>query len=93
VRLEQLPIPSHFNPERVGEVWKVAYEEISNAAALWTGRHRIKPSIEDGFRVCLVAVDVQNTFCVPGLNSTSEAGREQEPLMTTDDSASLSTVI
>jgi nicotinamidase-related amidase len=27
--------------------------------------HRVPPAAEDGPRICLVAVDVQNTFCIP----------------------------
>ena len=25
----------------------------------------VQPAVEDAFRICLVAVDVQNTFCIP----------------------------
>jgi len=27
-----LPLPPHFNPNKVGEVWKVAYQELAAAA-------------------------------------------------------------
>ena len=30
------------------------------------GAAPLRPALEDAFRICLVAVDVQNTFCVPG---------------------------
>ena len=41
------------------------YQERAAEAALWAGEHGIRPSAEDRFRICLVAVDVQNTFCLP----------------------------
>ena len=41
------------------------YEERAREAAEWAGEHRIRPAAEDGFRICVVAVDVQNTFCLP----------------------------
>jgi len=61
-----LPVPSHFDPGRVSEVWKVPYEERAREASQWAKKHRLRPAADDGFRICLVAVDVQNTFCIPG---------------------------
>jgi nicotinamidase-related amidase len=64
--ISELPIPPHFDPEKVGAVWKVAYEELATAGEAWAQQHEIEPSGNDRVRVCLVAVDVQNTFCIPG---------------------------
>jgi nicotinamidase-related amidase len=63
--MRQLPIPPHFDPSRVGEIWKVPYEERAREAEAWAHEHGIAPAAEDRLRVCLVAVDVQNTFCLP----------------------------
>jgi nicotinamidase-related amidase len=62
----ELPIPAHFDPDRVGEVWKVPYQERAEEAAKWSKQQHIRPAANDEFRICLVAVDVQNTFCIPG---------------------------
>jgi nicotinamidase-related amidase len=61
-----LPVPPHFDAGRVGEVWKVPYEERAREAPQWAKKHRLRPAADDSFRICLVAVDVQNTFCIPG---------------------------
>ena len=61
-----LPIPPHFDPERVGEVWRVPYEERAREAEAWREQHGLRPSAEDAVKVGLVAVDAQNTFCIPG---------------------------
>src|SRR5215213_10606751 len=61
-----LPVPPHFAPERVGEVWRVPYEARAREAEEWAARHALRPAAEDSARVALVAVDVQNTFCTPG---------------------------
>ncbi len=61
-----LPVPSHFQPERVGEVWRVEYETRAREAEAWAGEHGLRPAAEDAPRICLIAVDVQNTFCIPG---------------------------
>jgi nicotinamidase-related amidase len=61
----ELPIPAHFDPDRVGEVWRVDYEQRARDAAAWAAEHEIPPAADDALRVCLLAVDVQNTFCIP----------------------------
>lgn len=62
----ELPLPSHFNPEKVGEVWRVPYQQRAEEAARWAEDHKIPPASKDNFKICLVLVDMQNTFCVPG---------------------------
>lgn len=62
----ELPLPSHFRPERTGEVWRVEYEEIAKQAGEWAGVHGLGPASGDERRVALVIVDAQNTFCIPG---------------------------
>ena len=61
-----LPIPKHFAAGRVGELRRVAYEELAVDAEAWAREHELRPASEDRFRTCLLAVDVQNTFCLPG---------------------------
>jgi nicotinamidase-related amidase len=63
--MRELPIPDFHEPERVGEVWRVPYEERAREARAWAERHEIRRAGDDSFRVCLLAVDVQNTFCIP----------------------------
>jgi nicotinamidase-related amidase len=47
----------------VPEVWRVDYEALAVGAAEWAGRHALSKAGDDAFRVCLFAVDCQNTFC------------------------------
>ena len=63
--MPELPLPAHFDPSRVGEVWRVPYEDRAREAPEWANHQDIGPAAEDAFRVCLLAVDVQNTFCIP----------------------------
>ena len=61
----ELPIPEHFDPDTVGQVWRVPYGERAGQAAAWARRHGIAAAADDEKRVCLLAIDVQNTFCLP----------------------------
>ena len=63
--MHALPPPPHFDPSRVGEVWRVPYEDRAREAPAWAEKHGLGPAAEDAFRLCLLAVDVQNTFCIP----------------------------
>lgn len=62
---KELPIPSHYKPESVGQVWRVDYQARAREAREWAITHRLQPAARDAFKICLVAVDVQNTFCIP----------------------------
>src|ERR1044072_349157 len=61
-----LPVAPHFEPQRVGAVWRVPYEERAGEAAEWARVHALKAAASDRFRLALLLVDVQNTFCLPG---------------------------
>ncbi len=60
-----LSIPPHFNRDKVGEVWRVPYQQRALEAQAWAKQHDIKPASEDKTRICLLLIDVQNTFCIP----------------------------
>jgi nicotinamidase-related amidase len=60
-----LPVPPHFEPERVGEVWRVPYEERASNAGAWAHAHGIGAASADSSQIALLLVDVQNTFCLP----------------------------
>ncbi|MBV5261860.1 isochorismatase [Synechococcus moorigangaii CMS01] len=61
----QWPIPDFFKPQKVGETWSVPYLERAAAAQIWAKSHRIQAAAADQVRLCLLLIDVQNTFCLP----------------------------
>lgn len=66
IQTTQLPIPPCFDPQKVGEVWRVPYQQRAEQARDWAKTHNILPAYEDKERTCLLLIDVQNTFCIPG---------------------------
>lgn len=62
----ELPLPAHFEPEKVGEVWRVPYQQRAAEAPGYALSHAIAPASTDSRRIALLLVDVQNTFCIPG---------------------------
>jgi nicotinamidase-related amidase len=63
--MPELPLPAHFDVFRVGEVWRVPYEERAREASAWADEHNLGRAADDSFRLCVLAVDIQNTFCIP----------------------------
>jgi len=60
-----LPLPPHYDPQAVSHIWRVPYEQRAAEAEQWADRHHLRLAAADRFRVALIAVDVQNTFCLP----------------------------
>lgn len=61
-----LPIPTHFERSTVGEVWKIPYQQLGTEAQAWAKQYHLQPATEDTTKIGLLAIDVQNTFCIPG---------------------------
>lgn len=64
--IRQWPVPPFFDRSKVGQVWQVPYQARAAEAVTWARKHGIRPAHTDRTRICLMVVDVQNTFCVPG---------------------------
>ena len=64
-KVAELPLPPHYDPQKVGQVWRVPYEERAAEAREWAKLHNLRPNEGDEFKIALVLIDVQNTFCIP----------------------------
>jgi nicotinamidase-related amidase len=62
---KQLIIPDFFQAEKVAKVWRVPYSKRVIDAQNWAEKLRIQSASEDKNRICLLLIDVQNTFCIP----------------------------
>ena len=61
-----LPLPAHFDPHKVGAIWQVPYQQRAEEALRWRKEFGLQPASSDAARVCLIIIDAQNTFCIPG---------------------------
>lgn len=84
--MSHLPLPEFYQPDRVGEIWRVPYGVRSQQAREWATVQGITPASTDlstdQKRICLLAIDVQNTFCIPDgelfVGGTSGMGAVQD---------------
>ncbi|WP_008313496.1 hypothetical protein [Leptolyngbya sp. PCC 6406] len=60
-----MPLPNFFTPDQVETVYRVPYQDRATAARTWATEHHITAASEDTVRICLLLIDVQNTFCLP----------------------------
>ncbi len=61
----RLPVPDFYQPENTGSLWRVPYQERARQAREWADQHGITPAADDRFKLALVLIDLQNTFCLP----------------------------
>ena len=59
------PIPDFFDPGAIDQIRRVPYQAIASQAKTYAATHSIAPASADKRRICLLAIDVQNTFCLP----------------------------
>jgi nicotinamidase-related amidase len=60
-----IPLPPHFKPQRVNEIWRVPYQELAPLASQWSKQHQLSAAATDQQQIGLLLIDVQNTFCQP----------------------------
>src|SRR5262245_4378206 len=62
----ELPLPPHYDPNNVvnSERW-IDYDGLLKAAIEWRNRHDLKARSTDRFKLGLLGIDVQGTFCDP----------------------------
>lgn len=62
---DQLPIPDFFDAQKVGNVWRIPYEDRARQATDWARQYGLQPASADSAKIWLMLIDVQNTFCIP----------------------------
>ncbi|WP_038017083.1 isochorismatase [Synechococcus sp. PCC 7335] len=60
------PIPAFFNSKTISQIWRVPYQQRAADAIAYRQAHNVTAAHMDTACVCLLAIDVQNTFCQPG---------------------------
>jgi len=63
---KELPLPPHFDPHKVGEMWPVPYQQRAEDALAWARKYNLQPAVKDKIKIELLLIDIQNTFCIPG---------------------------
>jgi nicotinamidase-related amidase len=63
------PIPPHFDESEVFDIWTVNDDEVGRLAREWSQlQGNIDIAAADDFKVCLMLIDMQITFCNPSMS-------------------------
>lgn len=62
---KELQIPNFFKEDKINDIRQVPYQVRFNEAKEWSKQNNILPSIKDTLKICLMPIDVQNSFCLP----------------------------
>src|SRR5512138_847915 len=65
MNVSDLPVPDFFDAQKVGDIWRIPYEERAGQAREWARQHQLQPASADASKTWLMLIDVQNTFCIP----------------------------
>lgn len=63
---KEIPLPQHYDKKKVSEVWRVPYAQHESEAIEWAQKYGIQAAVSDKLKIVLIAIDIQNTFCIPG---------------------------
>jgi nicotinamidase-related amidase len=63
--MNQLPLPAFYDKSKAGEIWKVPYKERFPQALDWRKQFGVRPSASDKYRIAMLNIDIQPTFCFP----------------------------
>ena len=58
-------VPQFFDPNQAGKLWRVNYQQRAADAGEWARKYGLASAATDRPRICLMLIDVQNTFCLP----------------------------
>ncbi|EKD24716.1 MAG: hypothetical protein ACD_80C00167G0014 [uncultured bacterium (gcode 4)] len=59
-------IPKHYDASKVDQVYKIGYQNLADDALAYKAKNSITNGTTDKFKIALMPIDVQNTFCIPG---------------------------
>jgi len=59
-------IPKHYDASKADQVYKIDYQNLAIDAMAYKATNAISDAATDKFKIALMPIDVQNTFCIPG---------------------------
>ncbi|MDR0606791.1 MAG: isochorismatase [Candidatus Peribacteria bacterium] len=63
--MKNFSIPGHYDPKNADQVYKIDYQRLANDATAYKKAEGVTNSATDKFKIALMPIDMQNTFCIP----------------------------
>ncbi len=58
--------PKHYDASKADQVYQVAYQNLAQDGIAYKAANQITDAATDKFKIALMPIDMQNTFCIPG---------------------------
>ena len=58
--------PKHYDASKADQVYRISYQNLASDALAYKATDAITDAATDKFKIALMPIDVQNTFCIPG---------------------------
>ena len=58
--------PKHYDASKADQVYKIGYQNLATDALEFKAQNAITDAATDKFKIALMPIDAQNTFCIPG---------------------------
>ena len=64
--MQKVATPKHYDVSKADQVYRIAYQNLAEEGILYKANQNITDSATDKFKIALMPIDMQNTFCIPG---------------------------
>ncbi|AHB41601.1 TPA: isochorismatase [Patescibacteria group bacterium] len=64
--MKKFATPKHHDVSKADQVYRIAYQNLAEEGILYKANQSITDSATDKFKIALMPIDMQNTFCIPG---------------------------
>lgn len=64
--MKNFATPKHYDASKADQVYQVAYQNLAQDGIAYKAAHGITDAATDKFKIALMPIDMQNTFCIPG---------------------------
>lgn len=64
--MKKFTTPKHYDASKADQVYQISYQNLAQDGAAFKAANGITDAATDKFKIALMPIDMQNTFCVPG---------------------------
>ncbi|MEI7558575.1 MAG: isochorismatase [bacterium] len=64
--MKKFETPKHYDASKADQVYRIGYQNLASDALAYKTVHALTDAATDKFKIALMPIDVQNTFCIPG---------------------------
>ncbi len=80
--MKKFALPKHYDASKADQVYRIAYQNLAQEGLAYKAAEQITDAATDKFKIALMPIDVQNTFCIPGFELFVQGAPEDSRRLT-----------